>query len=167
MAGADSAPTGASDGYVQVAVRCPSKVPINRRRTYNVRVHLGRTPKQLLSWLACFAILMGSLAPAISHALRDASANPWIEVCTALGSRFVQLDDASVGKTAPAAPGDHILDHCPYCSLHATSMAPPTSAAAVLPMSAFAHELPQLFLSAPNTLFAWVAAQPRAPPQLS
>ncbi|MFE8644299.1 DUF2946 domain-containing protein [Sphingomonas sp. NCPPB 2930] len=129
-------------------------------------MRIGIVGKRILSWVACLAILMSSLAPAISHALRAGSGGNWIEVCSVTGSKLVRVDDGA-GKTAPDLPSHNLLDHCPYCALHATAFAPPPAPMAGLPASALSFELPPLFLSAPRTLHAWRTSRPRGPPALS
>lgn len=110
------------------------------------------------------AILLASLAPSLSLALASATGATWFEVCTTQGSRWIQAgEDGS--ERAPASA--HVLDHCPYCSLHAPTLGlPPASSLTHLPRR-LAHEVPLAFLAAPRTLHAWVSAQPRAPPLFS
>lgn len=129
-------------------------------------MHRGNPARRFVSWIACFAILMSALAPAISHALRGGSPDTWAEVCTALGAKLVQVDGGSANTSSPGAPGDHLSQHCPYCSLHSTVGLPPTAASS-LALQPLVYAVPRLFLAAPRTLHAWVSAQPRAPPQLS
>lgn len=124
-----------------------------------------RTHRRLTSWIAALAILLASLAPALSHAVASATGSNWIQICTAQGSKWIQAgEDGS--EQAPASA--HVLDHCPYCSLHAPTLGlPPAKALAHLPPVGLSHEVPRAFLSAPRTLHAWVRAQPRAPPLFS
>jgi len=138
-----------------------------------VRVHLHKIPRMcvtrarsLISWVAIMAILMAALAPAISHAMRAETQNAWLEVCSASGFRLVRVD-ASVDRKIPDTSAAHLLDHCPYCSLHTSAFAPPPAPLngwLALPM---AFEVPRLFLTAPRTLYAWRTSQPRAPPLFS
>ena len=123
-----------------------------------------RAHRQLTTWIAALAILLASLAPSLSHALASATGTDWIEICTTQGARWVDAgEDGS--ERAPASA--HVLDHCPYCSIHAPALGlPPASDSAYQP-SRLAHEVPLAFLAAPRTLHAWVSAQPRAPPQFS
>jgi len=121
-----------------------------------------RAQKRLTGWIAALAILLASLAPSLSHALASAGGTSWIEICSTEGSRWVP---AGAGGSEPApASAAHVLDHCPYCSIHAPALGlPPANVPAQLP-SRLAHEVPLAFLAAPRTLHAWVSAQPRAPP---
>jgi hypothetical protein len=123
-----------------------------------------RAHRRLTSWIAALAILLASLAPALSHALASATGSTWIEICTTQGSKWIKAgEDGSEHSPASA----HVLDHCPYCSLHAPTLGlPPATHLAHLPLR-LSLEVPLAFLSAPRTLHAWVSAQPRAPPLFS
>jgi hypothetical protein len=116
------------------------------------------------AWIACLAILFSALAPSVSQALAASSSTlHQIEICTSAGIKLVSGDDDSLKKTS----SDSALkksQHCPYCSSHSASCG-------LLPQSAagFAlvdgHDLyPPLFYSAPQPLFSWATANPRAPP---
>ena len=126
-------------------------------------MRLGRSTRRLVSWFACLAILVGALAPAVSHALQAPGGDStWVEVCTALGAQRVKLDPSDESHS-PAGP---LLEHCPYCSLHADATPPPAPVSVpVLPLPRSGP--PERFLTAPRTLFVWAAAQPRAPPSVS
>lgn len=120
-----------------------------------------RAHRRLISWIAAFAILLASLAPALSHALAPATGTNWIEICTTQGSKWIKANQEGPER-APATA--HVLDHCPYCSLQTPTLGlPPAERLAHLPLR-LSHEVPLAFLSAPRTLHAWVSAQPRAPP---
>lgn len=123
-----------------------------------------RAHRRLTTWLAALAILFAALAPSLSHALASASGSDWIEVCTIQGSKWIATgEDGS--ERGPASA--HVLDHCPYCSVHAPTLGLPPANDSVQPPSRRAHEVPLAFLAAPRTLHAWVSAQPRAPPVFS
>lgn len=110
------------------------------------------------------AILLASLAPALSHALASATGSTWIEICTTQGSKWIKAGEDGSERSPASA---HVLDHCPYCSLHAPTLGlPPATHLAHLPLR-LSQEVPLAFLSAPRTLHAWVSAQPRAPPLFS
>ena len=123
----------------------------------------ARAHRRFTSWIAALAILLSALAPALSHALAADGGASWVEICTTQGSKWIQAEDGSEG--APAST--HVLDHCPYCSLHAPTLGlPPTGLVGPLPLQ-LSHEVPLAFLFAPRTLHAWLSAQPRAPPLFS
>ena len=122
-----------------------------------------RASKSIAAWLAAFGMLMAALAPALSHALGSEPARGWAEVCSALGWKIVNVEPTS-GSPRPASDAGHLLEHCPYCSMHATWAALPPSPAATLALPALSFELPRLFLRASRSLFAWTAPPSRAPP---
>lgn len=128
-------------------------------------MHRARRPHLLLSWLTLLAMLVGVLAPTVSHAVQSRQAGfNWIEVCTAQGSAWVSRQDQPTGRNSSIPMSSaHMLEHCPYCALHAEGWAPPPSVWAV-DFRPVVFEAPRLFWVAPRTLHAWLAAQPRAPP---
>lgn len=126
----------------------------------------SRAARSLTSWIAILAILMAALAPSISHALGAPQGASWIEVCSAVGAKWVQPGDAST-DTAPAPADAHPFEHCPYCSLHSDALAIPVAPVVVALAPRLSGRPPSAFLAAPRTLFAWLSAQPRAPPVLS
>lgn len=125
-----------------------------------------RVPRRFTLWLASLALVFAALAPAVSHALALVSGSTaWVEVCTAQGSRWVQLDEAASPDEAPTDATAAQLDHCPYCHLSQQGMAP---APLTVPLATALHDgLPERFFTAPRTAHAWCSAQPRAPPFVS
>lgn len=130
--------------------------------------------------MACLAILMNALAPAISHAMNARSNVPatW-EICRAPGSA-VQSDGEhrliGVGKMfaelTPALARKHgdrqsmAMADCAYCLPHAGAFAmpPPDHDGAGL---FDGHALrPYLYYHAPTPLLALTAAPPRGPPAI-
>ncbi|MDB5805399.1 MAG: hypothetical protein JWN73_2721 [Betaproteobacteria bacterium] len=117
--------------------------------------------RRFAAWLATFAILLAALAPAVSHAMAAVRGGAsWVEVCTATGPALVKVagEQAPVKDSAPSH-----FDHCPFCFTHTGAAGLPPAVAAV-PVVTGATALPELFLRAPRPLFAWAAAQARAPP---
>lgn len=114
--------------------------------------------------MACLAMLLSSLAPSIAHALAShtPAPPPWAEICTAHGLTTIA---AQGGKQTPdqKQPHQHMSD-CPWCRVHADLPAlPPSDPAPPLVLDGM-PSYPSLFYQAPRPLFAWTAAQPRAPP---
>lgn len=122
-----------------------------------------RRIKAMAAWIACCALLLAALAPAISQALQGSAGPGWGEICSVAGSPAPAADDAA-GNSGSERDGPHAFEHCPYCSVHAPGLGLPPARAADLTLPAVTHALPALFLAAPRTLFAWVSTQPRAPP---
>jgi hypothetical protein len=119
-----------------------------------------------LTWIALTVMLALALMPTLSHALSFARGAPSAlsEVCTPQGARLVALNDQAP-EPGPAAFGH--LDHCPFCSLHGAALGMPPATPGHIEPAALGHAVPPLFLAAPRPLFAWSAAQPRAPPAFS
>ena len=116
------------------------------------------------TWIAVLAILMMAFAPLLSQAFGANSSSAWAEVCSVYGTKWVKVDPGTTDPQPSPASG-HPLDHCPYCSLHASTLGMPPAPLVSLP-PAVQHAVPQAFLAAPRTLHAWRTAQARAPPFL-
>ncbi|MGE5622679.1 MAG: DUF2946 domain-containing protein [Bacillota bacterium] len=127
----------------------------------------NRYRQRFTAWIACLAILMAALAPAISHALAASgkgSSAAWDEVCTVDGVK--SLHEHGAHDSGPADNGMH-FEHCPFCFTHAASFGLPPSAQTFIPLAAGSPVRPLLFFHSPRPLFAWAAAHPRAPPVVS
>ena len=124
-------------------------------------MHLPPRAHRLALWIASLAILFGTLAPAALQAL-SAAGGAWAEVCTASGARWIRVGDTAPSEK-PAGAG-HVLGHCPLCGLHTPTLGLPPAHESGLPSAAAGFAVPALFLAAPRPLFAWLSAQPRAPP---
>lgn len=120
----------------------------------------ARFHRQLATWVTLVALVLATLAPGMARALSFAQGElaPWGQVCS--------VNDKLTGKDSgtPADPVAHLLDHCPFCSLHSDELATPPAPPALQGVPALAHAVPLLFLQAPRPLHAWATAQPRAPP---
>ena len=134
-------------------------------------MHLSGLARKLIAWIACTAILLGSMAPLMTQALErppgDAAGQGWVEVCTAMGTMRIDAGDSGPNGPAHQMPADHAPQHCTYCSSHATTLGMPPASSAALLVPALRPGLPELFLKSPRPLFAWSTAQPRAPPFVS
>lgn len=110
-----------------------------------------------------FAILMVTLAPAVTGALSASRGMTWDQVCSATAPAAAK--DTRTGDPSPATP--HAFEHCPYCALHA-DLAPPPDARQVDGGTALAFRaVPAAFVHAPRANTVWASAQPRAPPFLA
>ena len=128
--------------------------------------------------MACFAILLNALAPAISHAMAATERVPatW-EICRAPGSTAQSNGDhrlLAVGKfvveLTPALARKH-ADHqsmsmadCAYCLPHAGAFAALPPSYDGFGLAAGQALRPYLFYHAPRPLLALTAAPPRGPP---
>jgi hypothetical protein len=127
---------------------------------------MNRVTRRFTAWIACFAILLASLAPSISHALEAAKApgSYWMEICSTAGLKFIEVDSGKTSdSSSPAKHGLH-FENCPFCKIHADSIVlPPASVLAPLVVSS-SFPLPSLFYQSPRPLFVWASPQSRAPP---
>ena len=124
-----------------------------------------RQNRRFIAWFACVAILLNSLAPAISHAMATVQGKdaPWTEICTTSGTKFIPLD-LGLKQSQDQQPQPMAMEHCAYCLTHAGSFALFTDVALTLPHAAVTDSHPRLFYQSPTPLFIWAAASPRAPP---
>jgi hypothetical protein len=124
--------------------------------------------------IALCGMLGLALAPTVSRALTaDGPHNPFTEICSAAGG-LQSLPAGAVGSpldlitNAQGDPlggaTDHSLDHCPLCALAAAHAVLPGADPAAAPLLDGADFVAALFDHAPRPLFAWAAAQARAPP---
>jgi hypothetical protein len=123
--------------------------------------------RRWLAWIAILAILLGALAPTVSHGLRawNHSAVTWVEVCSSTGAKLIAMGSGNADKKGSLPSGEHAGEHCPFCLVHANDVALPPAPVLVVPVITAGREaLPRLFLHAPRTLFAWAPSQARAPP---
>jgi len=120
------------------------------------------------TWVATLAFSGMLLMPSLSHALAFAQGgkSTQAEICTPLGTQLVAFGDADADGGGAPSTGAHLLEHCPFCATGTPALGlPPTPLVELAPPLAGA-DTPPRFLQAPRTLFAWTAAQPRAPPTL-
>ena len=115
-------------------------------------------------WVVSIAILLGALAPAITHALNSLPGSAFLEVCSAVGSRFGWSVDNEVSLPKSGTPMDQ-THHCPFCLLHASTPGMPPATLQGLTLLPLAFHVPELFLAGPRTLNAWASVQARAPPR--
>jgi hypothetical protein len=114
------------------------------------------TSRRMAAWFACFAILLGVLAPSISHALAEARGQSLVwEICrsdTRVGQPTVKPIDGQLPVS------DDPMAHCAYCLPHGggDGLLPPTyalpgfaSAGVVRPDGLYLAELPQPALALP------------------
>lgn len=106
-------------------------------------------------------LVLAAMAPGISrllHAGLLASAPSLALICSASGVVAGAMGSEGDASRMAAA------DHCPACLQPAHGPVPQPALLASFDLPALRHVTPRLFLWAPRPLFAWAAAQPRAPP---
>lgn len=106
-------------------------------------------------------MLMTALMPAWSRAFapQRADSAAWLEICSAMGTRYVKAPDSP--DTSDKRAG--AMNDCPYCRVHVDVPVLPPSPPLV-PQFAIVSERPPLFYHAPTLLHAWAIANPRGPP---
>jgi len=127
-----------------------------------------RQIKSLLAKIACAAILLNAIAPAVSHALTNDQDDPatWMQVCTVAGVKLVPLD-LSKPPNVPEQNSAMSMEHCGYCFNHAGDWGIPTAQQTSISGLNLSYAFPTLFYLSPRPLFAWASTQPRAPPVLA
>jgi hypothetical protein len=120
-----------------------------------------RARRTLSSWIALLAILVVTLAPAVTGALSASRTQLWGEVCSA-ASLAAGKSATSSGQESPAGP--HAFEHCPYCALHADLAPPPDPRQSGAGVALAFRAQPAAFIHAPRANAVWTSAQPRAPP---
>ncbi|HBO0525156.1 MULTISPECIES: DUF2946 domain-containing protein [Pseudomonadota] len=117
---------------------------------------------RIVAWIACLAILLGSLAPALGLPGHAAHHGSWYELCHDGGLAMVFMADGDCSQS-PESHGDHASHHCPLCCGHSAGWA-------LLPASPEIPAAPQqspCFASlsfVAYTPHVWLGAQPRGPP---
>ncbi|MCY1238603.1 hypothetical protein D9M72_513480 [compost metagenome] len=122
----------------------------------------------LRTWVfrfALMAVLFASLAPSLSSLIAAAgSSASWVEVCTTLGAKMVQVEDAG----EPAHDGLHAGDHCPYCRLPQDLPAIAHAPGVLVLADGSVRGVPQPpALTPPLEAAVWPAHRSRAPPSFS
>ena len=119
-----------------------------------------RPRRSLSRWIALLAILVVTLAPAVTGALSASRGLTWDQVCSTTAPAATK--GSTTGGESPAAP--HAFEHCPYCALHA-DLAPPPDPRQVDAGTPLAFRaVPAAFVHAPRANAVRASAQPRAPP---
>lgn len=121
-------------------------------------MHLRKHTFLAVLWIAMLAILMATLAPSISHMLA---------VRAAADAPACHMDVSEVVKASSGAT-HHMhamaIDDCQYCSMQGHFPMLPWVAPAAPALMVLLRFVPPLFFLSPQPLFAWLHAQPRAPP---
>lgn len=129
---------------------------------------MNRFTHRAAAWIACFAILLASLAPTVSIALSQfgVGASPG-EHCSVMGAMLAKVQGADAsGKPAPAKTNAP-FKFCPLCQVHGAH-------ASLLPAEPFEFSVPVRVLrlsvrfhSSSHAQSALGIAQPRGPPAFS
>ena len=114
----------------------------------------------LIHWIATLAIVMSSLAPAVSQAVSLAKHGQGfaMEICAADGTKS-QISIQSSDQTDLAESAQP----CPYCITH-TVITPAFNTNLTFQAPQTLALLPQLFYQSPKPLAVWVTPPSAAPP---
>jgi hypothetical protein len=125
-------------------------------------MRLDRAIHRQLAWLALCALMIGAVAPSISHLLARSQSDAWADICRASGAQ-PGARDLGV-QPVPSAPMAADI-HCGYCLLQHHSPVVPTPTYSLTVAVASADRLP--VGGGGTTLFKrflWRAHHARAPP---
>lgn len=128
---------------------------------------------RLVARLALVAMLVVALWPSFVRAHGHGGPTAWMEVCTAQGMTWVPVSaapgqvDVGAIDADPQARQHAALDHCPWCVLGHSPVAPGPACAVLPAPPALAVAPPALFLHGPRTLHAWRSPPSRGPPLAS
>uniref|UniRef100_B1XVF3 DUF2946 domain-containing protein n=1 Tax=Polynucleobacter necessarius subsp. necessarius (strain STIR1) TaxID=452638 RepID=B1XVF3_POLNS len=106
--------------------------------------------RKLVHWIAALAILLGSLAPAVSQALSlDSNGQRFVvEICTTSGAKMTQVIGNEESSSSPAMGG-----HCPYCVVQPIYLLPCISAVEFVALQSYATQSQSAY-QAPQILSA-------------
>lgn len=124
-------------------------------------MHFTRRSRSLTAWIATLAILLGALAPALSHArAQGGSGTHLLQLCTVAGMKMVAVDEAPKEGDPKLFPAER----CPFCSAHPDPALPPVGPAPEFVLERVSERFLPLPSRSPRPRFGWAAAPPRAPP---
>jgi hypothetical protein len=118
-----------------------------------------------MSKVAIAAILLGSLMPALTHALGASKHPVWVEVCSAAGSKWISLEGTEGKPLVPARDPRQTSAHCADCTLNGGSPGLPPAPFAWDMVTPAAVDRQRLRPLLPQGKPGWDSALARAPPQ--
>lgn len=129
----------------------------------------------LASWIACFAVVLATLAPSVSHLLaaeRIESVERAIPEPCRIAAACNTQEQQQVHQHAAAASSDSSVPsknslhvkHCPFCNTTAASFALMPTSVAILFGEQGTEAEPLSPPLPPVVLSAWTEIQPRGPP---
>lgn len=141
---------------------------MKRKRTgYNFWMPKLLKQRVVIVWIAMLSVLFGAVAPTVARAMAaSVPATEEMQVCTTDGMVTIVVDKAQSGESSTPAP-DHMFKHCPYCAAHGGAIDLPPALQLAFAVILQSNTHPPLFYQSATPLFAWTAANPRAPPFLA
>lgn len=121
------------------------------------------------AWLAWLAIFSFSVVPTASRVITaDQGGSLWAQVCSAQGTRWIDLTERASGSSAESSTGTQgTSDHgaaCPLCVVQAQGAAPAVAWLWTGRRLVWRHEVPAAPKSAPPGHHAPLRPPSRAPP---
>jgi hypothetical protein len=133
-----------------------------------------RRTRPFVVWLACAAMLAGTLTPSIARALAAAQGLPFVvaELCSAGGGdrRIViwsgdrRTSGSGPSRGTPTPRDDAGATHCPACLGAPDPAGPPPANGTAFVLATSAAAPPAASTGLAPVRRAWLAARPRAPP---
>ena len=132
------------------------------------------------SKIALFLVVFASLAPSISHALAAQTSGSFLqEICSSNGSKKIViqtittqgqqistiLESKNANENTPASV-THQLEHCPFCSAGAATVAIAPAPAWILMLAEQAKAIDSAYIAPVQPSFIQTAYPSRAPPVL-
>jgi hypothetical protein len=123
----------------------------------------------LATWIACFAIMLATLAPSASHLIAGHIERTTPEpcriaaACNQQGQPHQHAAAALADSSVPAQKSLHVK-HCPFCNTTAAAFALLPTSVAILSGETGTDAEPLSPPLPPTTLSAWTDIQPRGPP---
>lgn len=134
---------------------------------------MNRARKRVFAWLAIFAMLAGTLAPALGRATVPGEGARYLaDICSVAAAGTFEPDGAGAARSGLRAAdrdgdgrlGEHTLERCSYCCSHGGAAIAAAAAAVAQTALVAARQPPRLARSTPRPRGTWLPAQPRAPP---
>lgn len=125
----------------------------------------SRRARTWTAWIACAAIWLGALAPALAQASGGHGPSRWIELCTGAGMRLVAVD--AHGQPAPAGTGQAgaaPMEPCAVCIGGPAGLLPPGTTGLPSPAVAASRDAAAVAASPVPSRDGWPGAFPRGPP---
>jgi hypothetical protein len=124
---------------------------------------LGR---RIAAWIACWAILLATLYPLLSHARMAAGRTGFqviAEICTAAGLAVANVEKSHFPHSSPGQKELHFKD-CLICLAQGGLPGLLPTINRIIPVAAGRALRPPLFTGTWHSPRPWTAAQSRAPP---
>ena len=121
--------------------------------------------RRLTISIAILAMLMLTLAPAISNAILTEKNQSWKTICSTSDTLTTANQRSQQGTDYPEKPHWHFA-HCQYCFSHAGTFILPVSAIVFPLRLPESFHYPPAFYQSSSPLFIWFTPQPRAPPRM-